>query len=149
MQPVRQVAEGNAEAARDMTGQVASAAEAMASARDGVAALGETADRLRRAIAHFQLTDARRQAVNIPVSVRCPAWAGERPARIVDLSATGARIDGLEAPAGAELDLHFVPSGERASVHRRAVVKRSAMGDHGPWLGLAFVASPVPAGRAA
>jgi hypothetical protein len=145
MQPVRQVAEGNAEAARDMTGQVASAAEAMASARDGVAALGETADRLRRAIAHFQLTDARRQAVNIPVSVRCAAWAGERQARIVDLSATGARIDGLEAPSGAELDLRFVPSGERTSVHRRAVVKRSAMGDNGPWLGLAFVASPVRA----
>ena len=143
MQPVRQVAEGNAEAAQEMTGQVASAAEAMASARAGVEALAGTADQLRRAVAHFQLTEARRQAVNIPVRVRGAAWSGERQATIVDLSATGARVDGLEAPAGAELVLVFVPTGERAPVTRRATVKRSVRGDGGPWLGLAFAPDPA------
>ena len=111
MQPVRLVAEGNAEATREMTGKVEAAAAAMGTARGAVDALAGTAERLRKLIAHFQLSEARRQAVNIPVAVRCTAWAGERNARVVDLSATGARIDGLEAPQGAEIVVRFVETG--------------------------------------
>ena len=114
----------------------------MANARGGTAALSETAERLRKLIAHFRLTEARRQPVNIPVSARCKAWPVDRTARIVDLSATGARIDGLEAAEGSELDLTFMDATGRW-VHRRALVKRSAMGDSGPWVGLAFVAAPA------
>lgn len=146
MQPLRLVAEANAGAAGDMTRQVGVAAEAMSTARDGIDALGGTADRLRRVIAHFQLTEARRQAVDIPVVVRSSVFAGERHARIVDLSATGARVDGLEAPSGAQLELTFVPTGERTAVVRHATVKRSAMGDNGPWLGLAFDGAAPDAG---
>jgi methyl-accepting chemotaxis protein len=142
MQPVRLVAEANALATGDMAAQVQSVADAMANARGGTEALAETADRLRRQIAGFRLTEARRQAVNIPVSATCRAWSQPRTARIVDLSATGARIDGLSATEGSELDLSFVDS-NGAKVHRRAVVKRSASGDGGPWVGLAFVAAPV------
>jgi hypothetical protein len=142
MQPVRLVAEANAEATREMAGEVESAADAMANARGGTEALGDTADRLRRLISHFRLTEARRQAVNIPVSAQCKGWAQPRSARIVDLSATGARIEGLEATEGSELDLSFVDSNGK-NVHRRAVVKRSAVGENGPWVGLAFVAAPV------
>lgn len=142
MQPVRLVAEANAEATRQMAAEVESAAEAMASARGGTEALGETADLLRRLISHFRITGARRQAVNIPVSAQCKGWARPRTARIVDLSATGARVDGLEAAEGSELDLSFVDSNGKR-IHRRAVVKRSAIGENGPWVGLAFVAAPV------
>ena len=138
MQPVRLVAEANAEATRGMTEQVEAAAEAMGNARRGTEELTGTAERLRRLIAHFRLTEARRQAVDIRVSVRGEAWSGPRRARIVDLSATGARIDGLEAPTGSELQLTFTP-GDGRPVHRRARVMRSAYTDAGPWVGVAFL----------
>ena len=105
MQPVRLVAEANAEATRE--------------------------------IAHFRLTEARRQGVNIPVSARSAAWTGLRSARIVDLSATGARIEGLAATQGSELQLTFLDAG--VVTLRRAQVKRRAEGDGGPWVGVAFV----------
>jgi len=137
MQPVWLVAETNASATHDMASQVGEAAQAIASARGGTEALAGTAERLRRLIAHFQLSDARRKPVNIPVSVRCTAWSGWRTARIVDLSATGARIDGLEAAADSELQLVFSPS-TGATVRRQARVMRSAVGDAGPWVGVSF-----------
>jgi methyl-accepting chemotaxis protein len=137
MHPVRQVAEANAEATRRMGGDAHSAAAAMGHARTGIQALGETAERLRQVISHFRLTEARRQAVNIPVSAHCSAWPDTRTARIVDLSATGARIDGLEAPEGSELQLTFKDA-SGATVQRQATVKRSAIGESGPWVGIAF-----------
>ncbi len=137
IQPVRLVAEANAAATRDMAAGVESAAAAIGNARASTAALSETAERLRKNIAHFRLTEARRQAVNIPVSARCSAWTGARTARIVDLSATGARIDGLDAPEGSELQLSFQQAG--VTVLKRATVKRNAVGDNGPWVGIAFV----------
>jgi hypothetical protein len=148
MQPVRLVAEANAEATREMARQVEAAAEAMASAREGTHALAGTADRLRRLIAHFRLTEARREAVNIPVAVRSAKWAGTRAARIVDLSATGARINGLEALAGSEIQLTFSGS-DGMRVQHRARVMRSAAGDGAPWIGIAFVDPPTEAARAA
>jgi methyl-accepting chemotaxis protein len=142
MQPVRHVAEANAEATRAMAAEIQSAGESMAQARGGTEALGGTAERLRRVISHFRLTDARRQAVNIPVSLRSAAWPQPRTARIVDLSTTGARIDGLQADEGSELDLTFTDA-KGVQVHRRARVKRSATSDAGPWVGVAFVAAPL------
>jgi methyl-accepting chemotaxis protein len=141
MQPVRSVAEANAEATRGMAEQVESAAQAMSNACESTEALAGTADRLRGLIAHFRLTEARRQAVNIPVSVRCDGlWSGLRSARIVDLSATGARVDGLEIPAASMIDLHFVDPETTLRVRKRAKVMRSASGEGGPWVGIAFVA---------
>jgi methyl-accepting chemotaxis protein len=148
MQPVRLVAEANADATRDMANQVEAAAEAMASARGGTEALAGTADRLRQLISHFRLTEARREPVNIPVSARCAAWSGVRAARIVDLSTTGARIDGLEAPAGSRLRLAFVDPATTLRVQKAATVMRSAVGDGGAWVGIAFV-DEYPAARAA
>jgi methyl-accepting chemotaxis protein len=138
MQPVRLVAESNAEATRQMTSQVESAAEAMASAREGTQALAGTAERLRRMIAHFRLTDARRQSVSIQVAARSSAWEGTRIARIVDLSATGARIDGLEAPGGSELQLAYTAA-DGIRVRRPAKVMRCAASDGTPWVGIAFI----------
>ena len=138
IQPVRLVAEANALATREMASGAESAASAMGNARSSTAALSETAERLRKNIAHFRLTEARRQSVNIPVSARCSAWSGVRTARIVDLSATGARIDGLAAPEGTELQLSFTDASGLLVV-RRAAVKRSAVGESGPWVGIAFV----------
>jgi methyl-accepting chemotaxis protein len=142
MHPVRLVAEANADATREMAAQVEAAAEAMSHARGGTEALTGTAERLRRLIAHFRLTEARREPVNIRVAVRCEAWTGARIARIVDLSATGARIDGLEAPVGSELVLTFTPAHSKP-LHRRATVMRSAFTDAGPWVGIAFIESPA------
>jgi hypothetical protein len=121
-----------------MTGQIESAAEAMSSAREGTGALSGTAERLRELISHFRLTEARRQAVNIPVSARSAAWTGPRMARIVDLSATGARIDGLEAPSGSELLVSFTQA-DGTRVRREAKVMRCDSGEAGPWVGIAFI----------
>jgi hypothetical protein len=71
--------------------------------------------------------------VDIPVIVRSSAWVAERRARIVDLSATGARIDGLDAPSKTLLHLTF------EGTVRRAKVMRSGSGEEGPWVGVAFV----------
>jgi hypothetical protein len=131
-----------------MAGQVEAAASAMGNAREGTEALAGTAERLRRLISHFQLTEAARQAVNITVSARCDAWPGLRTARIVDLSATGARIDGLEAPGGSELQLMFIEPGTGLRVRKRAKVMRSATTEHGPWVGIAFL-DDAPLARAA
>ena len=148
MQPVRLVAEANADATREMAEQIEAAAQAMSNARGGTEALACTAERLRRLIAHFRLTEARRQAVNIRVSARCEAWSGPRVARIVDLSTTGARIEGLEAPVGSDLLLTFTP-GDGRPANRRATVMRSAFTDAGPWVGIAFVDSQTEQARAA
>ena len=142
MQPVGVVAEANAVATREMATTVQAAADSMANARGGTAALGETAERLRKLISHFRLTDARRQAVNIPVAARCSAWPEARRAKIVDLSATGARIDGLEAPEGSILDVVFTDA-NGLRMHRRALVKRSVNADGVAWVGVAFVAAPA------
>jgi methyl-accepting chemotaxis protein len=138
MQPLLFVAESNAAATREMTGQIESAAEAMSSAREGTEALSGTAERLRELISYFRLTEARRQSVNIPVSARSAAWTGQRTARIVDLSATGARIDGLEAPSGSELLVSFTQA-DGARVRRRARVMRCDANEAGPWVGIAFI----------
>jgi methyl-accepting chemotaxis protein len=148
MQPVRLVAESNAEATRDMATEVEAAAQAMRSARGGTEALGGTAQRLRNLISHFRLTEARRQAVNIAVSARCSAWVGVRAARIVDLSATGARIEGLAAPEGIELQLSYKDA-KGILVQRVAKVMRSATSEAGPWVGIAFIAAPRELARAA
>jgi len=148
MQPVLLVAESNADATRQMTGQIESAAEAMSSAREGTEALSGTADRLRELISHFRLTEARRQSVDIPVSARSAAWTGQRTARIVDLSATGARIHGLEAPSGSELLISFTEA-DGTRVRRTARVMRCDSSDAGPWVGIAFIDARPNAARAA
>lgn len=145
IQPVRRVAEANTEATHEMALRVEEAADAMRNARGGTEALAATAERLHRLISHFRLTEARREAVNIPASVRCAAWEGSRHARIVDLSTTGARIDGLAAPEGSELRVSFRDA-DGATVLRTARVMRSASSEGGPWVGIAFTSSlKVPA----
>jgi methyl-accepting chemotaxis protein len=143
IEPVRLVAEANAEATHEMAVQMETVAEAMGGARADTEALGDTAEHLRRLIAHFRLTEARREAVSIAVSVRSAAWPGVRRARIVDMSATGARIDGLAVPEGTDLQLVF------NSIQRRARVMRSADGDGGPWVGVAFIDRQRPVVAAA
>lgn len=138
MVPLRTVAEANAEATRSMAAQVEVAATAIAQVSNASQALGGTADRLREVISHFQLTEARRQAVNIPVGVTSDLWSGTRTARIVDLSATGARVNGLDIPEGSIIRLVFADAA-RQTTRRTAKVMRSAVGDRGPWVGLAFV----------
>jgi hypothetical protein len=138
MQPVGQVAEANAEATQEMASQMETVTVAMREARDGTEALADTAERLRRSIAHFRLTEARRQAVDIAVSVRSLAWIGVRRGRIVDLSATGARIEGVAAAEGSELQLSFTSPDGGLVVRRSARVMRSTESDAGPWIGVAF-----------
>jgi methyl-accepting chemotaxis protein len=139
MQPVRLVAESNAQATREMASQIDAAAGAMASARGGTEALAGTAERLRKLIAHFRLTEARRERVNIPVSVQCAVWSGTRTGSIVDLSSSGARIDGLAVPEGSEIQMQFVEPGTGARLRKRGRVMRSASADGQPWVGIAFI----------
>jgi hypothetical protein len=71
---------------------------------------------------------------------------GLRRARIVDLSATGERIDGLEAPAGSELHLMFTETSTGLRLRRRARVMRSATTESNqPWVGIAFIDEPAAA----
>ncbi|MDQ3812163.1 MAG: methyl-accepting chemotaxis protein [Chloroflexota bacterium] len=143
MQPLRLVAEDNARATHQMTRQAVEAAAAMGRALEGVDALRGTADRLRTVIAHFQLTEASRHVVDIAVTARAAGWAGERRARIVDLSATGARIDGLHAAVGTLLELTFVPAPGAPAVRRRGKVMRQLGRDGRAAIGIAFVEQPA------
>ena len=87
------------------------------------------------------MTEARRDAVDIAVVARSSAYPGERRGRIVDLSATGARIDGLEAPVGTILDLSFgAPPTQRQGKVMRVLATVS-----GPAVGVAFVEAPAQA----
>jgi hypothetical protein len=70
-------------------------------------------------------------------------------ARIVDLSVTGARIDGLTAPEGSVLQLTYRDPKTSTRTRRRAAVKRSAQSEAGPWVGIAFLEEPAAAPRAA
>jgi hypothetical protein len=65
----------------------------------------------------------------------------------VEFSSSGARLEGLDLPIGAQLNLSFTPPGEAHAVTVRAVVVRSIAGARPPGIGVVFRLAALP-GRA-
>jgi hypothetical protein len=87
----------------------------------------------------------RRFPVDLPATVRSPHLSTVEPARIVDLSASGARIEGPGArlPVGAELELRFTPPGNTEPMVFHGFVSREVPGAANSAIGIAFgLASP-------
>jgi hypothetical protein len=86
----------------------------------------------------------RRYPVDLPAIVRSPQSSGLEPARIVDLSTSGARVEGPAArlPLGAEVELRFTPPGQTEAMSVHGFVIRKIPGTQA--VGVAFrLASPV------
>jgi hypothetical protein len=88
----------------------------------------------------------RRFPVDLLATVRSAHLPGVEPARVVDLSTSGARIEGPGArlPVGAEIELRFTPPGrvEPAAVH--GFVSRNIPNAATPAVGVAFgLGAPV------
>jgi hypothetical protein len=88
----------------------------------------------------------RRFPVDLPATVRSAHLPAVEPARIVDLSTSGARVEGPVAnlPVGAEVELRFTPPGQSEPRAFYGFVSRTIPGAPTPAVGIAFgLASPV------
>jgi hypothetical protein len=88
----------------------------------------------------------RRFPVDLPATVRSAHLPAVEPARIVDLSTSGARVEGPVAslPIGAEVELRFTPPGHSEPQAFHGFVSRTITGTPVPAVGVAFgLASPV------
>lgn len=81
---------------------------------------------------------SRRFPVSLPGVVRSPQFQGGHDVRITDLSAGGARVEGIDLPLGAEVQLHFAPPGRSTPVDVQGFVVRSIEGAQLPTIGIAF-----------
>lgn len=83
-----------------------------------------------------------RRSRRIPVSLAgvlsSPQFQGAHEVRITDLSAGGARVEGIELPLGAEIHLRFVPPGRPTPVDVQGFVVRIIEGSESPTIGIAF-----------
>jgi hypothetical protein len=91
---------------------------------------------------------SRRFSVDLAATVRSAHLQGAdtETVRIVDLSTSGARIEGAGArlPVGAEVELHFTPPGQAEPMAVHGFVIRKIGGLPTPSVGVAFgLASPV------
>jgi PilZ domain len=88
----------------------------------------------------------RRYPVDLPATVRSAHLPAAEQARIVDLSTSGARVEGPGAavPVGAEIELRFTPPGQTEPMTVHGFVIRTIPGGRSPAIGVAFrLASPV------
>ena len=98
------------------------------------------------ALGERAIRGTRRFAVDLPATVRSAHLAGVEHARIVDLSTSGARVEGPGArlPVGAEVELRFTPPGHAEPMAFHGFVSRKIPGAPTPAMGVAFgLASPV------
>ena len=82
-----------------------------------------------------------RRSRRVPVDVPGVAGAAElddTSVRVKDLSAGGARVEGIDLPMGSELTLQFTPPGQAAPISVRAFVARSVPRAAVPTVGVAF-----------
>jgi hypothetical protein len=89
---------------------------------------------------------APRARVDLPALARAaaPDGVGVREVRIVELSSSGARVEGLELPVGTGLNLLFTPLGHAHPVTVRAVVVRMIEGAQPPQVGVVFRLAAFP-----
>ena len=81
---------------------------------------------------------SRRFPVSLPGVLRSPHFQGAHDVRVTDLSAGGARVEGIELPLGAEMELRFTPPGRSTPVDVQGFVVRFIEGAQVPTIGIAF-----------
>jgi PilZ domain len=92
-----------------------------------------------------------RRALRLKVSLRgelrSPALSGSPTVEIVDLTAGGARIRGVELPVGTQVTLDFTPPYRQESVSVRGVVAHGTHRGQQPWIGVLFRLVAMRGGR--
>jgi hypothetical protein len=81
---------------------------------------------------------SRRFAVDLAGVASSPQLYGPMEVRIADLSTGGARVEGMDLPVGAEVELRFTPPGRKEPLTVLGFVVRRIDGDETPTLGIAF-----------
>jgi hypothetical protein len=81
---------------------------------------------------------SRRFPVDLPGLVRSNHLYGGTEVRITDLSAGGARVQGIDLPVGSDIGLQFTPPGRSAPIDVMGFVVRSIDTADVPTLGVAF-----------
>jgi PilZ domain len=91
---------------------------------------------------------ANRMRVSLPALVRSAQLGESREVEIVDLTTGGARVRGIQAPVGSELNMRFTPPGREEPVTVRASVVHANPAAQQPWIGVAFRLVVLRGGRA-
>ena len=81
---------------------------------------------------------SRRFPVDLPGVARSVHWQGALEVRITDLSAGGARVEGINLPIGSDVDLQFSPPRKSVPIDVRGFIVRSIDGAGVPTVGVAF-----------
>ena len=81
---------------------------------------------------------SRRFPVSLPGVLRSAYFQGARDVLVTDLSSGGARLEGIELPLGAELELRFLPPGRATPMEVQGFVVRNIEGAEVPKIGIAF-----------
>ena len=104
----------------------------------GRLAANGVASRFLVTIGERSIRRSRRFPVSRPGVIRSPHVQASHDVRVTDLSAGGARVEGIELPLGTELVLRFVPPGASAPVDVHGFVVRFIAGAQLPTIGIAF-----------
>jgi hypothetical protein len=116
---------------------------------EGRVAAHGIAGRLLVSLGARAIRRTRRFSVSLEASAKVHGAAAPWRVRIVDLSAGGARLRGIDLPVGSEFELTFQPPKRPAAVTMRAFVVRTIEAPEGRMLGVAFRAAVSTAGKAA
>jgi hypothetical protein len=81
---------------------------------------------------------SRRFPVNLPGIARGVHLQGAVEVRVTDLSAGGARVEGIDLPIGSDVDLQFTPPRKSGPIHVRGFIVRTIGGAGAPTVGVAF-----------
>jgi hypothetical protein len=81
---------------------------------------------------------SRRFPVNLPGIARSLHLPGAVEVCVTDLSAGGARVEGIDLPIGSEVDLQFTPPRKSGPIDVRGFIVRTIGGVDAPTVGVAF-----------
>jgi len=81
---------------------------------------------------------SRRFPVDLPGIARSAHWQGGLDVRVTDLSAGGARVEGINLPIGSDVDLQFTPPRKSVPIDVRGFIVRAIEGAGLPTVGVAF-----------
>jgi hypothetical protein len=81
---------------------------------------------------------SRRFPVDLPGIARSAHWQGAIEVRVTDLSAGGARVEGIDLPIGSDVDLQFTPPRKSVPIDVRGFIVRAIDGAGLPTVGVAF-----------
>ena len=88
-----------------------------------------------------------RLKVSLPATLRPIGSTTAKEVEIVDLTARGARIRGIELPVGSQVMLSFTPPYRGQPVNVRAAVAHGTHGAERPWIGVVFRLVALRGGR--